>query len=93
VKPDASKIDAVLAAMKRDGAQGIVDGENGRLESALWDSQHLRDIAGNPVSWEDSTVDEAMNVADAVENVRGVAGNRNKVKIGGARLSATRSSA
>jgi GGDEF domain-containing protein len=85
-KPDASKIDAVLAAMKRDGAQGIVDGENGKLESALWDSQHLRDIAGNPVSWEDSTVDEAMNVADAVENVRKVAGNRNKVNIADRKL-------
>jgi GGDEF domain-containing protein len=85
-KPDASKIDAVLAAMKRDGAEGIVDGENGKLESALWDSQHLRDIAGNPVSWEDSTVDEAMNVADAVENVRKVAGNRNKVNVAGRKL-------
>jgi hypothetical protein len=82
VKPDSSVIDRALAALKRDGATDIVEGEDGRLNSSLWDSQHIRDIAGNPVAWEVSTFEEAMNVADAVDNIRRVAGNRNKVQIG-----------
>jgi hypothetical protein len=86
VKAKASSIDAALAVMQRDGVEGVVLGPDGRLESTLWDSGLLRDLAEKPSLWKDLTLAEAREVRDAVENIAKTGRERNKLLIDGKRV-------
>lgn len=79
-------IDAVLALMQGAGAEDVALDADGRLKSALWDADALRELLRNPKPWKELRLEEARNVRDAVENIARVGRLSNSLNILGKTL-------
>jgi hypothetical protein len=88
--PTAGKpehVDAVLALMQKAGAEDVALDTDGRLKSALWDADALRDLVRSPKAWKDLSVEEARNVRAAVENIAALARLSNYLNVMGTKMS------
>ncbi len=83
--PNAAAFESMLARMERDAA-GVARDSQGNLQSGLWDAQSIRDLLAQPHPFETMTVDEALNLRDAVENIRHAAAGKTKVDVAGRAL-------
>lgn len=85
-KPDPAAFERALLQLQKDGAEGVVDGEDGKLSSMLWRADDIRHFTANPTPFERLTYDEALNVRDVVKNLRAVADGQNVLRVGEKRM-------
>jgi GGDEF domain-containing protein len=84
-RPDAAgDVQKLLLQLVSDASGTVVNGEV--VPDGGWDPQGVRELAAKPRAWSELTPEEALNVADAVANIRHHANDLNEITTAGKRL-------